>query len=346
VADVYPRTLPDLFVDDELRVFARVRSDQTLTGPLQATLHGKLKGQPVQYTAKVASLAPQERRWVGQAWGQARVTDLLQEIALLGEREELKNEAIELALVYNFITPYTSFLAIPASELTDSTRGALEAARERKRRVREAHPDAAALSRSDMPPGDPVISVRAPRSARQVMAVFPFGLTLDLAWDPMTERWTSRFLVPKHVKDGVYQVEVWIERRDGELEHTRVAYTIDSTADEVVVHTREVPGGLVVRVLTGEDPREVRAILSDTPSSRALLAPGTSMGCSAGFLPAEPGPHRVRVVVTDTARNERVEELTLELTGSLSTLSSCAQDADAAISCTDALEAALEGACP
>jgi len=241
---------------------------------------------------------------------------LLQEIALYGERDELKNEAIELALAYDFVTPYTSFLAIPASEPTDAARDLLGAARDRKKRIREAHPDAAALSRSDMPPGDPVISVRAPRNVRQVMAMFPFGLTLDLRWDPMTERWISRFLVPKEVKDGIYRVEILIELRDGSLEHTQVAYTIDSTAEDVVVHTSEVPGGVLVRVLTGEEPREVRALLSDTPSSRALLAPGVQMGCSAGFLPASAGRHTLRVVVTDRARNEHVQSIHFELVGS------------------------------
>ena len=272
-------------------------------------------GQAVQYEAQLASITTLQRRWVGQAWGQARVEDLLQEIALYGERDELKNEAIELALAYNFITPYTSFLAIPASELTDQARELLGAARDRKKRIREAHPDAAALSRTDMPPGDPVISVRAPQNARQVMAVFPFGLRLDLTWDPMTERWISRFLVPKDVKDGVYRVEILIELRDGSFEQTQVSYTIDSTAEDVVVHTSEVPGGVLVRVLTGDEPREVRAILADTPDARALLAPGVQMGCSAAFLAAAPGRHTLRVVVTDRARNEHVEDIPFELAG-------------------------------
>jgi hypothetical protein len=241
------------------------------------------------------------------AWAKSRVDDLLEEMALHGETDELKNEAVELALAYNFVTPYTALLAIPASELTDAAKDMLDGARAAKKKLREAHPDAAALSRSDMPPGDPIISVRAPADAREVIARFPFGLTLDLAWDTMTERWMSRFLVPKDVADGVYEVDVWIARADGSLEHTQVSYKIDSSAHDAMLDVRSVEGGLLVRVLTDEEPREVRATLVGT-HVRMLLEPSTGGGCAWGFVAAEPGLHRVRVVVTDGARNERVLE--------------------------------------
>jgi hypothetical protein len=113
----------------------------------------------------------------------------------------------------------------------------------------------------------------------------------------------------------VYQVEIWIELRDGSFEHTQVSYTIDSSAEDIVVHTSEVPGGLVVRVLTGEEPREVRASFRDLPGLRAVLQPSPRMGCSAAFLPASAGRHQLRLVVTDRARNEHVEELDVTLLG-------------------------------
>jgi len=313
VMDVYPRTLRDLFVDDELRVLARLMPKEHGDTDLTVRLHAKLRGKPVTFETKTVSPESLKRRWVGMAWAQARVDDLLEEVALHGETEELKNEVIDLALAYNFVTPYTSLLAVPASELTDAAKDMIDTAREAKRRLRDAHPDAAALSRTDMPPGDPVISVRAPAHARQVSARFPFGLTLDLVWDPMTERWMSRFLVPKSVSDGVYLVDVWIVHADGSIEHASLPYRIDSAQTEAKLDVRAVPGGLLVRVLTDEEPREVRAALVLDPSVRVLLEPGDTGGCAFGFLPAEPGKHQVRVVVADAARNERVMEQVIEV---------------------------------
>ena len=54
---------------------------------------------------------------MARQWAGARVDDLLDEIALGGDRPELQSEVLDLALAYNFATPYTAFLAIPASEL-------------------------------------------------------------------------------------------------------------------------------------------------------------------------------------------------------------------------------------
>jgi Ca-activated chloride channel family protein len=146
-----------------------------------------IDGKRVERKLHVALPASERRPWVGRQWAGARVEDLLQEIALNGETEELKNEAIELALSYNLVTPYTSFLALPEEELTDATAQTLADARARKKAIQAAHKDAVALSRDDMPPGDPMLSVRRPRTQVQVTAHFPFGLTKDLEWDSHDE---------------------------------------------------------------------------------------------------------------------------------------------------------------
>ena len=95
--------------------------------------------------------------------------------------------------------------------------------------IMAAHKDAVALSRSSMPPGDPILQVRAPSSAQQVTAYFPFGLVKDLVYDADAEHWRVRFLVPKGVVDGVYEVKIVIVHADGTIEVARIPYTIDSS---------------------------------------------------------------------------------------------------------------------
>jgi Ca-activated chloride channel family protein len=316
---VYPKKQPDLFYKDEMHAVLRVHG----AGPIQVVVEGLENGKP-RKLEKTLQLAPTRKTWVGRLWAGMRVEDLLEEIALSGERPELKNEAVELALAYGLVTPYTSFLALPERELTDETRDVVATARERRARILAAHPDAVALSRQIMPPGDPILRVRAPRDARQVTALFPFGLVLDLAYDPGSEQWLTRFLVPNTVADGTYEVEVVIIERDGTTRIDHVPFEIDSRAPDFEVNVREVKGRLQVDVQSNEALREVRASFE----GGAVLASPHKRTCHSGvcelkthdaksltgnFLLPE-GPVVLRLVVTDQARNETVRRISVERT--------------------------------
>ena len=135
---LYPRSLPDLFALDELVVTGRLRG----TGTAKFVIKGTLAGKPVTFTRAVDIKRSPKRPWVGRLWAQSRVEHLLEEIALGSKQPELQNEVLELALAYNFVTPYTAFLAIPEEEIGDQ-RGTIEAERERKRKIMAAHRDAA-----------------------------------------------------------------------------------------------------------------------------------------------------------------------------------------------------------
>ena len=139
---LYPRSLPDLFALDELVVTGRLRG----TGTAKFIIKGNLGGKQVSFTRTVDIAKSPARPWVGRLWAQSRVEHLLEEIALGSKQPELQNEVLELALAYNFVTPYTAFLAIPESEIGDQ-RGTIEAERERKRKIMQNHGDAADLDK-------------------------------------------------------------------------------------------------------------------------------------------------------------------------------------------------------
>ncbi len=306
---IYPRTLPDLVRGEELVVYGRVVVDGTSTDEVEGkasgtvTVRGRMDGKDVAYSAPLAFPKEASHRWVGSGWASARVDDLLEQIALDGETEELKGESVELALAYNLVTPYTSFLAIPESELTAEAREAIGSARERKQRIQAAHADAAALSRDEMPPGDPVLEVRAPADAQQVTAWFPFGLVQDLTWDPVGEKWRTRFLVPKDVADGVYEAQVVIVRADGAVELATATYTIDSSAPGFDVEVEQVDGGLLVRVTPDVVAGRVSVAVVGKLKLRADLA-DRGDGVFEGVIAAPRGRSDLRIVVADKARNE------------------------------------------
>jgi len=133
---IYPRTLPDLFAEDELVVSGRLRG----TGVAKFIVRGKLGGKPVQFTRTIDVAHAGKRPWVGAMWAQSRVAHLLEEISLGGTGAELKTEVIDLALAYNFVTPYTAFLAVPESEL-GNMRSTVEAARAHKKQIHADNPD-------------------------------------------------------------------------------------------------------------------------------------------------------------------------------------------------------------
>jgi Ca-activated chloride channel family protein len=139
---LYPPAMPDLFVDDELRVSGRLRA----SGPVTFTIKGKERGRPVAYQVRVEGTGENRKPWVGRLWAESRVDDLVDEIALGGFRSELQAEVIDLALAYNFATPYTAFLAIPASELDWISAHQIATARQAKAEILRRKPDAARLA--------------------------------------------------------------------------------------------------------------------------------------------------------------------------------------------------------
>lgn len=139
---IYPRTLPDVFVDDELTVSGRLRGE----GPMAFVVRGRLGNQRVELRAQAIVPASVRRPWVGRRWAMARVDDLLEEIQLKGEEREMRDEVLSLALAYDFVTPYTAFLAIPERELTAEAAQTLARARAERGAAQARHADAVALS--------------------------------------------------------------------------------------------------------------------------------------------------------------------------------------------------------
>ena len=296
----YPRTLPDLSAGDDLLVTSRVMGAPGST--VELIVHGLLGGKQMAFQTAVKLPERSAHAWAGRLWAKARIDDLLEEQALVGASAELQTEIVELGLAYNLVTPFTSFLAVPERELNAAQSATLAGMRESRKAVMAANSDAAALSRTQMPPGDPVLTVKAPRDALQVTAWFAFGLVKDLVWDEAQEKWTLRFLVPRGVPDGDYEAQVIIVRRDGTVELAKAAYTIDSQEPEFEVEATRVAGGVQLRVVSSEPARRVSvALLGDRRRRLELAGDGRTF---AGFFPGAEGAGKLRVVVADTARNE------------------------------------------
>jgi len=122
VEDVTPRSLPDLFADEPIVVFARLREPRggvirirgrTATGPYEDEVYVEVPESLPQHPA-IASL-----------WARSRIDDLMQrDLAALQQGTfppELRSRIVELAVRHGIVTRFTSFVAV--EELTVTSGG-------------------------------------------------------------------------------------------------------------------------------------------------------------------------------------------------------------------------------
>lgn len=226
-----------------------------------------------------------------RTWARARVDALLDKLAREGEDRAAIDEIIRLSKKYKFVTPYTSFLAVPRALL-------------RPRVIR---------------PGDPVLRLKADESIVSVIALFPFGLTKPLRYLKQEDTWQTRFLAPVEMSDGEYQVRLILRDRDGHVYRESKSFVIASKTPVLRARLEKprVHAGETLRIsaqasgnartitarLYGALPVALRWNGAAKANTGELVVPA--------FLP--PGKYTVRVTAEDVAHNIGTEEVALEI---------------------------------
>ncbi len=224
-------------------------------------------------------------------WARARVDALLEKIERDGEDAKSIDEIIRLAHKYKFVTPYTSFLAVPRALL-------------RPRVIR---------------PGDPVLRVKTDESITSVVALFPFGLTKRLRYLTSEDIWQTRFLAPDDMQDGTYTVRLVLRDRVGHAYRESKTFVIASKAPVVKIRldkTRFRPGDMIpLKVTASASTRTLVARMED--SGPVALRWNQQVGANTGELmvprdtPA--GSHRITVTAEDIAHNMGTQEVQIEI---------------------------------
>jgi len=226
-----------------------------------------------------------------RTWAKARVDALLDKIAREGEDRDSIDEIIRLSKKYKFVTPYTSFLAVPRALL-------------RPRVIR---------------PGDPVLRLKTDPSIESVIALFPFGLTKPLRYLKQEDTWQTRFLAPVDMADGEYQVRLILRDRDGHVYREAKSFVIASKTPvlRARVDKPRVRAGETVRVsaMVSGNARTITARLYG--AMPAPLRWNSAAKANVGdlvvpaFLP--PGKYTLHVTAEDIAHNIGTEEVALEI---------------------------------
>jgi Ca-activated chloride channel family protein len=114
--DTYPRDLGHLYRGAQLLVVGRYRT----AGASHVTLTGKLSSEAAPRTfafdVNFPATEPQND-FLPRLWATRKIGYLLDEIRLRGERTELREEVVTLSRRFGIVTPYTSYLVAPDSEM-------------------------------------------------------------------------------------------------------------------------------------------------------------------------------------------------------------------------------------
>ena len=117
VSDVYPKRLPDLFVGKPVIVTGRLNSQGS--GKRNIQLSGKTPNGRIDLPIfEPASAKPGQNEALPSVWARLKIADLL-EHAAYDPSTSIRRQIRQTALDYSLLSPYTAFLAVDASRVTE-----------------------------------------------------------------------------------------------------------------------------------------------------------------------------------------------------------------------------------
>jgi Ca-activated chloride channel family protein len=256
------------------------------------TVHGLRDGTPVSMPSK-ASLPREsaEHPQLPRLWARTRVDALLEKIEREGEDAASIDEIIRLSRQYKFVTPYTSFLAVPRALL-------------RPRVIR---------------PGDPVIRVKTGAAIVSVVALFPFGLVKQLRYLHDEDTWQTRFLVPADLPDGTYPVRLVMRDRSGQTYRESKTFVIASKSPTVQIKlpkSRYRRGEMLgLKVSAPQSTRTLVARLEGAAPVSLHWDAKAAMNTGELFIPEQmiPGTYHLTVTAEDIAHNMGSQGVDIEI---------------------------------
>jgi Ca-activated chloride channel family protein len=270
--------------------------------PLSVTVHATRDGAPLSAVAQTAQPASElAHPQLPRIWAQARVNALLAQIDSEGESSAAIDEIIRLSRRYKFVTPYTSFLAVPRSLL-------------RPRVIR---------------PGDPVLRVRTDAQITSVIALFPFGLTkplrhlasedLQAPGDEANRLWETRFLAPPEMKDGAYSVRLILRDTHGNTYQEAKSFVIASTppAIKLLLPRPSAHRGqaLAIRAAASSSTRTLIACIDGIAPVSLHWDARAQTNTGSLFVPGDfpIGRYTLTVTAEDIAHNVSSQEVSVDV---------------------------------
>ena len=256
------------------------------------TVRGVRDGAQLEMTSKAAlPRESSEHPQLPRLWARARVDALLEKIQREGEDQATIDEIIRLARQYKFVTPYTSFLAVPRALL-------------RPRVIR---------------PGDPVLRVKTDDSIVSVVALFPFGLVQKLRYLSDEDTWQTRFFAPSDMQDGTYAVRLVLRDRIGYTYRESKTFVIASKSPvvQIKLDRKRYQRGQVMelKVSASQSTRTLVARLEGAAPVGLKWDPRAGVNTGQLLIPEQaiPGTYKLTVTAEDIAHNTGSQGVEIEI---------------------------------
>lgn len=348
VCDVTPAAPPDVFADRPLTLSGRICH----AGNAEVTVRGLVAGKP--YVEKLAVTLPDQPASgpaLSYLWARRMLTeldDIYDTESSGGQSREVKRHITDIALAYNLMSRFTSFVAVDQQVRSAPGRTPRPAP------VATSLPDGVShhavasntfifgsLSQDQIVPGDPEVRIVAPADAIGVTLILPTGELIPCSRDPRTGEWVANFLVAEGTPDGIYEIRVVITRFGvGEQLVRMLRYQIDSAAPRTVARLEaaevapSAPVHLIVEPVDQRLPlvdkangdigdptfaarvrEEAQVVEAQLPSGEtAPLHPEPSGRFVLRFsAPTAAGDYPIRVISRDAAHNKTIHTLTLRV---------------------------------
>lgn len=239
VSEVTPGPIPDVFEGTPLLLTGRYERGDAAT----VTISGRRGVSRTAFSVAVELTEDEAASAIPYIWARRQV-DAIERSIQYSADDSVKAAITDLALQYGLLTRYTSFVAVEERIVANAEDPLRTIA------VAVALPDGvseagigAHVSPDYVQPGDPELTVCTPEPAIGVTAYFPFGLVQTLTLDGDSGCWMSRFLVPRDVEDGSYEILVAIEDPAGQVTYEEVPLWVDATAPTFTVDA--LPGTIL-----------------------------------------------------------------------------------------------------
>lgn len=306
---IFPAHPTTIYQGDELIAFVKSAA------PLQSLTLAGMDGDKV-FTQQIdlEKVAKTER--IGQRWAAFQ-------LAAMDTANAPREDIVKLSQDFGLMSRYTSLLVLENDE--EFKKHEIERKQHEMAEKIAQGPTVtggdldslgakhASLSPDEIQPGDPEIMIPAPRDARSVVVVFPFGETKLAVWDDDTNAWMVRFLIDKDTPDGVYQARVTVTHSDGRVELLTLPYTVDTQAPAVQLSVTKVRGGYLVKAnqIGKKDADRVEVAL---PDGTVMQLKMTGWGKFEGTWETAPldAPVTLRVVSRDRALNQAEQQLVIQ----------------------------------
>lgn len=335
VSEIYPREIPDVF--SAAPIILKGRYAQPAEGDV--IIHGRQGGKPWSQTIHVVlpekPTGKQDAGAMPSVWARTKLEDLERRQWLgqrLGETDpnaatKFQTDIEDTALRYNLMSRYTSFVAVEekitnpgGAQQTADTPIELADGLSHNGFFQDSQPEDASNNYAvssggggfSSQAGDPLILIKAPANAAQVIALLPGGEVKKLV---LTDgQWQARFDIPTYATDGDYTITVIIVQRNGERRTLALQYKVDSTpppAKGLAKGLQSDGSRVQLRLQAGPDANRVTALLP-WGARLNLKAQNGTIAALADVPAAWRGrAAQVTFIVTDRAHNRTT--LTVDL---------------------------------